>query len=203
MVTEEELAYIKSHLINLYPAVLRQLKTDITAEKRGSEEATAGKAPGSREGHKILGGGCQSNPNGEEFAPPQKTAGKHEANELHSSSSGGSMEPPATRPLPGPLSEAGSEPLHAEKEGAKVARVLGSAFTGEQAAKCSRQIRHAEAGAAYAGLVAGKMVKGSTARVNTLAMSPNKNGAPKEVKEGRDVKSLPKTPPRPNPPEGR
>jgi len=50
-------------------------------------------------------------------------------------------------------------------------------------------------GAAYAGLVAGKLVKGSTAGADTPSTAPpTRNGASKEVKGGRDVKSR-KSPP--------
>jgi hypothetical protein len=88
-----------AHIINLSLAVLRQLKRDITAEKR-RVAATAAKEPGPCEGQNGLGGEQQCGSAGEESAPPQKTASKRKANELDSSRSGGSVEPSARRPDP-------------------------------------------------------------------------------------------------------
>jgi hypothetical protein len=201
IVSKEELAFLKARIMNLSPAVLRQLKRDITAEKR-REAATAAKEPGMDEGPNRLGGGRQSGPAGEESALPQKTVSKRKANELDSFSSGGSMEPAARRQAPGPLSGVGSAPLHAKAVGPKIALRLGAVSTGERAAKSSRQLSYAEVGASYSGLVAGNPVKGSSVRVDTLALS-TKNGASKEGKGGRSVKSFRKTAPRPSPPEGR
>jgi hypothetical protein len=47
---EEELAFRKAHLDELSPAVLRQLKRDIVAEKKRREDKAAAKAKGSGEG---------------------------------------------------------------------------------------------------------------------------------------------------------
>jgi len=57
------------------------------------------------------------------------------------------MEIATRRPALGPLSEAGYTPLHVEKEGSEIARCLDAACTGEQDAKCSRQLSYAEVGA--------------------------------------------------------
>jgi hypothetical protein len=49
MVTENELAFLKAHLAELSPTVLKQLKQDIVAEQRREAEATAkAKGPGER-----------------------------------------------------------------------------------------------------------------------------------------------------------
>jgi len=104
MVTDEGLAFLNAHLINLSPAVLRQLKRDISVEKKRREVAEAAKTIGPGEGR-------QSDLAKEESAPPQKAGGKRKAKELDSSRSGGSVEPAARRLAPGPLSEA------REKEG--------------------------------------------------------------------------------------
>jgi len=128
--------------------------------------------------------------------PIQKAACKCKANDLDLSRSGGSLEPAAKR-----LSEAGSAPLHAEADGPKTALGLGATYMDERAAKSSRQLSYAEVGAVYAVLVAGKPVKGSSARVDILALPPSKHGASKEGKGGKDVKSR-KTPPETKSPRG-
>jgi hypothetical protein len=46
---EEELAFLKAHLGELSPAVLRQLKRNIVAEKKRREAEAAAKAKGSGE----------------------------------------------------------------------------------------------------------------------------------------------------------
>jgi hypothetical protein len=140
MVAEEELAF-KAHLKNLPPAVLRHLKRDIVAEKRRREATTTAKGPGPGEKPTGLCSGRQSGPAREESAPTQKaTACKRKANDMDSSSSGGSSEPAARRPAPGPLSEAGSAPLHAEAVGPKFTTDLGVNPKGEQAAENIRQL---------------------------------------------------------------
>jgi hypothetical protein len=47
MTGEEELAFLKAHLGELSPAVLRQLKRDILAEKERREAEASAKAKGS------------------------------------------------------------------------------------------------------------------------------------------------------------
>jgi hypothetical protein len=49
MIGEEELAFLKTHLGELFPAVLRQLKRYIVAEKKRREAEAAAKAKGSGE----------------------------------------------------------------------------------------------------------------------------------------------------------
>jgi hypothetical protein len=46
---EEELDFLKAHLVELTPNVLRQLKRDIVAEKKRREAEAAAKAKGSGE----------------------------------------------------------------------------------------------------------------------------------------------------------
>jgi hypothetical protein len=71
------------------------------------------------------------------------------------------MESAARRSVPGPQSGAWSVPLPAP--------VKGKTSTGEQAANSGRQHSNAEVGAAYAGVVAGRPVKGANAGVVSWA----------------------------------
>jgi len=136
MALEEELAFLKAHLISLPPAVMRQLKKEIIERKKEAAIASKASEPGERT--TSLGSRRQPGPSREESAPTQKASlCKRKANELYSSSPGGSLETDARRPAPAPLSEAGFAPLHAEKEGSKFALGLGAASTGETA-KTSR-----------------------------------------------------------------
>jgi hypothetical protein len=136
---------------------------------------------------------------------PRATAGKRKTFELDSSDSGGSMELATRRPAPGPLSGARSAPLPAQAKGcsAQGPVVLPTASTGEQAAFSGRQLSYAEVGAAYAGVVAGRPVKGATAGVDSSEPLPTKKGASQEGKGGSDEKAFRGTPPVSNPPEGR
>jgi hypothetical protein len=84
------------------------------------------------------------------------------------------MEPAARRPARGPLCRSGSTPL--------LEPVKRKIFKGERAASSSRQLSYAEEGAAYAGVVAGRPVKGSNARVDSSAPLPTKHGASDEGK---------------------
>jgi hypothetical protein len=49
MFGEKELAFLKTHLGELSPAVLRQLKRDVIAEEKTREAEAVGKAKGSSE----------------------------------------------------------------------------------------------------------------------------------------------------------
>jgi hypothetical protein len=77
------------------------------------------------------------------------------------------MEPAARRPAHGPQSGAGSAPLSAQAKGT-------FASTGEQAANNGRQLSYAEVSAVYAGVVAGRPVKGANAAVDFSATLPTK-----------------------------
>jgi hypothetical protein len=135
---------------------------------------------------------------------PGDTAGKRKANELDSSNSGGSMEPAARRPAPGPQSGAGSAPLSAQAKGTSAQGPVVQSFasTGEQAANNGRQLSYAEMGAVYAGVMAGRQVKGANAGVDSSATLPTKNGASGEGKGGRDVESSRRTLPETKSPRG-
>jgi hypothetical protein len=119
VMSADELAFFKANLGDLSPTFLRQLKWDVIAEKkrRRGAEASA-KAQGS--GRQPTGQSSERQPgsDGGEATlsqnAPGATAGKRKANELDSSNSGGSMEPAARRPAPGPQSGAGSAPLSAQ-----------------------------------------------------------------------------------------
>jgi hypothetical protein len=134
----------------------------------------------------LLGGGGEATLSQK---APGATADKRKANELDTSNSGGSMEPAARRPAPGPQSGAGSAPLSAQAKGT-------FACTGEQAVNNGRQISYAEMNAVYAGVVTGLPVKGANAGVDSSATLPTRNGASGEGKGGRDVKSSSRNPPR-------
>jgi hypothetical protein len=67
--------------------------------------------------------------------------------------------------------------------------VKSTAFTDEKAALSGRQLSYAEAGAAYAGVVAGRPVKEVMAGMNSSAPLPTKKGASQEGKGGRDDKA--------------
>jgi hypothetical protein len=77
--------------------------------------------------------------------------------------------------------------------------VKPTASTGEQAAKSDRQISHAEDGAAYAAVVAGRPVQGVNARMDFSAPLPIKKG----LSGGRDEKASLGTPPCQSPSQGR
>jgi hypothetical protein len=114
------------------------------------------------------------------------------------------MEPATRRPTPGPQSGAGSTPLSAQAKGTSTQGpvVQSIASTGEQATNNGRQLSYAEVGAVYAGVVAGRPVKGANAGVDSWAKLPTKNGASGEGKGGRDVKSSRRTPPETKSPRG-
>jgi hypothetical protein len=97
------------------------------------------------------------------------------------------MEPAAGLSAPGPLSGAGSTPLPAP--------VKGKTSTGEQAANSGRQLSYAEVGATYAGVVAGRPVKGANAGVDSSAPLATKDVASDEDKRRRDVKTSYRAPP--------
>jgi hypothetical protein len=84
------LAFLKAHLGELSPAVLRQLKHDIVAVKRRREAEAAAKAKGS--GVRLTGqpsgrppGSAGRGDFGLPVGSPRATAGKRKANELDSS----------------------------------------------------------------------------------------------------------------------
>jgi hypothetical protein len=97
---------------------------------------------------------------------------------------------------PGPMSGAGSPPLPTQAKGtpAQGPLVKSTASLGEQAASSDRQLSYAAVRAAYAGVVAGRPVKGATAGVHSLAPLPTKNGASQEGKE-RDERASCGAPP--------
>jgi hypothetical protein len=140
VVTEEELAFLKVHLAELSPTVLKQLKRDIVAEKRREAEVPA-KAKGSGE----RPSGSQPGSAGEWISPSKKalrvTAGKPKANQLNSSDSGGPMDPATRCPAPGPMAGAASAPLTARAKGTLAQGPVGksTASTGEQAASSGGQ----------------------------------------------------------------
>jgi hypothetical protein len=119
MATKDKLAFLKAHLEELSPNILRQLKEEIVVQKKkkAAVEAFAksqgsGQQPGSaREETKVS------------QQKPETTADKPTSTELDSSNSGGSMEPTARRSAPGKLSGAESAPLPAP--------VKAETFTGE------------------------------------------------------------------------
>jgi hypothetical protein len=116
-----------------------------------------------------------------------------------------SMEPATRLPAPGPLSGAGSAPLPAQAKGSSVQGpvVLPTASTGEQAAFSGRQLSYAEVVAAYAGVVAGRPVKGATAGVDSSAPLSTKKGPHRRVTEGGTRRRPAELPLCPSPPEGR
>jgi hypothetical protein len=184
MSAEDELAFLKAHLGELSPAVLRQLKRDFVAKKKRREAEVAAKAKasgkrptGQHRGRQpgSAGGGGE---NSVSQKAPRATARKRKANEFDSSDSGGSMEPATRCPAPGPLSGAGSAPLPAQAKGSSVQGpvVKSTAYTGEQAASGGRKLSYAEAEAAYAG-------------VDSSAPLPAKKGSTREGKGGRDEKA--------------
>jgi hypothetical protein len=95
------------------------------------------------------------------------------------------MEPAIRRPAPGPLSRAESVPLPVLAKGSSAQGpvVKPTDSTGEQAASIFRQISYDKFGAAYAGVVAGRPVKGETDGVDPRHLSPLKEGPPTSVKE--------------------
>jgi hypothetical protein len=106
------------------------------------------------------------------------------------------MEPAARHPAPGPQSGAGSAPLSTQAKGT-------FASTSEQAVKNGRKLSYAEVSAVYAGVVAGRPVKGANAKVDSSATLPTKTGPLQRVKEGGTYRRTAELPPRPSPPEGR
>jgi hypothetical protein len=136
---------------------------------------------------------------------PRATAGKRKANELDSSNSSCSMDPATRRPAPGPLSGAGSAPSPAQTQGnsAQGPMVKPTASTGEQAASSCRQLTNTEVGAAQAGIVAGRPVKGTTAGWIPRHRSPLKWGPLRRVKGGETMMHHAEFPPYLSPPEGR
>jgi hypothetical protein len=75
------------------------------------------------------------------------------------------MELAARHSAHGPLSGPGSAPMPVP--------VKGKTSTGKQAANRGRQLRYAEVGVAYAGVVARRPVKGSNAAVDSSAPFPH------------------------------
>jgi hypothetical protein len=110
MATKEKLAFLKAHLEELSPNILRQLKEEIVTQKKKKKAAAEASA-------KTKGSGQQPGSAREEkpvsHQKPKITAGKRNANDLDSSNSGGLMEPAARRSVPGPQSGAWSAPLPA------------------------------------------------------------------------------------------
>jgi hypothetical protein len=107
------------------------------------------------------------------------------------------MEPATRRPAPEPLSGTASTRLHAQAKGssAQSTVVKPTASTGEQAASSGRKRSYAEVGAAYAGVVAGRQVKGANSGVDPSATFPTIKGASQESKRGRDEKASRGNPP--------
>jgi hypothetical protein len=208
---EEELAFLKAHLGELSPAVVRQLKPDIVAEKKKREAEAAAKAKGS--GERLTG-----QPSGRQ---PGSAGGETSVSEKDPEPQRASVKPTswtrptravtwnlplgARRPAPGPLSGVVSAPLPAQAKGsyAQGPVVLPTASTGEQAAFSGRQISYAEVGAAYAGVLAGRPVKGATAGVESSAPLPTNKEASQEGKGGRDEKASRGTPPVSKPSRGK
>jgi hypothetical protein len=83
---------------------------------------------------------------------------------------------------------------------AKIFLGIGTNPKGGQSLKCSQQLCYSEVEGTYARIVAGNPVTESNVGV-TLA--PRINRAYKEDKGGSDMKSLPRSPPRPSSPEDR
>ena len=127
MLRQEELAFIKAtSILQVTPAILRELRTALSARKKRTvvSSGNRGKAPG---------GGPTSSPR-----LPCRLAGKRKANEL--ARYGDITEPAIGRPAP----DAGSAPLPAT-----------SSATGEQVVDGSRKLDPPEGGATYAALLAG------------------------------------------------
>jgi hypothetical protein len=159
---EEELAFLKAHLDEPSPALLRELKRDIVAEKK--PRLTLSLKGRANDLLVCPVGLYRALPAGETSASqkaPRATVGKRKANKLDKSGSGGSMEPATSRPAPGLLSGAGSAPLPAQAKGssAQGTVVKPTASMGEQAAFSGRQISYADVFAAYAGVVAERPIK--------------------------------------------
>jgi hypothetical protein len=125
---EEELAFLKPHLDEVFPAVLRHLKRDIVAEKkrRKAEAAANAKRSGERPTGQTSGRKPVSAGGGETSVSqkaPRATAGKRKANELDSSDSGGSVETATKRP--GHCQEPGTRlGLHRQRENPPKTRCL-------------------------------------------------------------------------------
>jgi hypothetical protein len=85
-----------------------------------------------------------------------------------------------------------SAPLPAQAKGTPAQGPVGksTASTGEQAASSGRQLSYAEAGKAYAGLVAGRPVQGATAGVDSSTNQPTKRLTKGEVRRRRETSSL-------------
>jgi hypothetical protein len=136
---EEELVFIKAHIVELPATALRQLRREILQERRRREAEASAKAKES---------GDRSTVHKEE-APallqtaPRAAVGKRKANELDSSDSGGSMEPATRRPASGPKPGVGSAPLPTQAKGAPALAPENS--TGEQPVSSGRQLSYAEA----------------------------------------------------------
>jgi hypothetical protein len=110
MDAEDELAFLKAHLAELSPTVLKLLKREIVAETRRREAEATAKAKGSGERPRGQPSGRQTSSAGERNSVSHKahraTVGKRKAKELNSSDWGGSMEPGTRRlgqcPVSGP-----------------------------------------------------------------------------------------------------
>jgi hypothetical protein len=206
MTGEEELAILKTHLGELSPAVLRQLKRDILAEKKRREVEAAAKDKGSVERPTGQSGGREPSSAGERYQKaPRATEGKRKSNYLESSNWGRSMELATRRPAPGPLSGAGSAPLPTQAKGncAQGPVAKSTASAGEEAASSGQQLSRADSGAAHAGLVAERPIKGVNAGVDSSALFPIKKRASQEGKEGGTRRRPAELPPCPSSPDGR
>jgi hypothetical protein len=159
------------------------------AKSKDSDERPTGQPSGRQPG--TDGGAITVSQKG-----PRATAGKRKADELVSSDSGGSMEPATRHPAPRPLSRAGSAPLPALAMGssAQAPVVKLTTSTDKEAAFSGRHLTYAEVGAAYAGVVDGRPVKGATNGFDSSAPLPTKRGAFQERKGGRDDKVFRGTP---------
>jgi hypothetical protein len=92
MGSKEELAFIKAHLEEISPKILRQLNEEIAAKKRKAAAQASANAQGSGQ---QRGSARQENPVSQQKS--RNTAAKCKATELNSFNSGGSMEPTARR----------------------------------------------------------------------------------------------------------
>jgi hypothetical protein len=104
---EEELAFLKAHLVELPATALRLIRRDILQERRKREAEASAMAQGSSDRSTV--------PKVEAPALLQTArraaVGKRKANELDSSYSGRSMEPAKRPPVRGKTPGAGSAPL--------------------------------------------------------------------------------------------
>jgi hypothetical protein len=135
---EEELAFLKAHLVELPATALRQLRRDILHERRKREAETSTKAKGSGDRSTVL---KQEAPALLQTAP-RAAVGKRKANVLESSDSGGSLEPATRRPASGLKSGVGSAPLPTQAKGAPA--IAPEKSTGEKPATSGRQLSYSQ-----------------------------------------------------------